>query len=89
MLFQSSAFSDLHRIPILSAAASKASNFADAKSNETFIKLVTYESVASVVRQCDQGSFETYRNYNSSKIISDVATATGSGLSWKRPGNNF
>lgn len=53
MLLHNSAVFNSHRVPILSAAASKKSNSADAKFNDNFTKLFTFESVASVIMQCD------------------------------------
>lgn len=49
MLLYNSVVSDSQRVPILSAAASKASNSADSNIFDGFIKLVTYESVACVI----------------------------------------
>lgn len=53
---------DSQRVPILSAASAKASTSATADlMNDDLIRLVEYEAIASIIRQCDNGSRSSSR----------------------------
>lgn len=51
---------DSHRVPILSAASSKASSLVTGIStNNNIDKTIEYVSIASVIRRCDNGSLSS------------------------------
>ena len=62
---------DSQRVPILSAASSKASaSVTSTTSNDDMIKEITYESIAAVIRQCDNGSSTSRQPTSSNNVLS-------------------
>lgn len=68
-------FVDSQRVLILPVASSKASSsVTESSSNEHIIKAIEYESIASVIRQCDNGSSSSSRpSPSSSAHISSLS----------------
>lgn len=76
MLHQNSDVSDPQRVPILSATASSASTFVDAKSNDDFIKMITYERAASVIKQLPRDLSPTFKGSGNRVATINTNTAT-------------
>lgn len=81
LLLSNANVSEVQRVPVLSAAASKAAaavqNDASSSSNDVILSLVEYESVASVIRQCDSKA-------DSGPIYSSHAVQNGNRMSGNR-----
>lgn len=69
--------SDSQRVPVLSAASAKSASTATGKrSNDDMIKLITYESIAVVIRQCGTGASSKRQGSPPNNVLSGSALSS-------------
>ena len=56
MLLSNSAIEDSQRVSVMAAAAPSNQNLSSNSSNDEFLSAITYQSVSSVINQCDKSS---------------------------------
>lgn len=78
MLLSNSAIDDTQRVSVLAAAAPSDDNLNAQSTNDQFLSAITYQSVSSVIRQCDQSSAAS-ENLNALNASSAGTTYRGKG----------
>lgn len=73
MLLSNSAINDAQRVSVMAAAAPSDENLNSQSSNDEFLSAFTYQSVSSVIKQCDKTSLEP----NESTSLTASSAGTG------------
>lgn len=62
LLPSNSAINDSQRVSVMAATAPSVENLTSQSSNHQFLSSITYQSIASVVKQCDKTSHDAIEN---------------------------
>ena len=76
MLLSNSAIDDNQRVSVMAAAAPSDSNLYNQSTNYQFLGVITYQSVASVIRQCDKANLP---RTTEQPLTASSANGTGNG----------